>query len=91
MARAQAPCPYLGNSMQPLSEKAELMAAQETLADSLAHRRLAAARQRMERAKASWTGAAQAAMRGDPGASDLASAALLELDAAREALRQLNV
>lgn len=52
-------------------------------------RQLDVARERMDAAKAQFTDAAQAALRGDPGASDLASAALLELTVAREALRRL--
>ncbi len=46
---------------------------------------------RMHQAKAQWTDAALAAQRGDKNAPALADAALLELNAARDALRQLTI
>ncbi len=48
-----------------------------------------AAAERMVRAKAAMTAAAEAAQRGDPDAPALVSAALAELNAAREDLRRL--
>ncbi len=50
---------------------------------------LAAARARMDRAKQRFTEAAQASQRGNPDAPALVSAALAELNAAREDLRRL--
>lgn len=52
--------------------------------------RRAHAEQRMTAAKAGFTRAAEAALRGDPLAGDLAWYALAELEAARAALRALE-
>jgi outer membrane murein-binding lipoprotein Lpp len=46
--------------------------------------------QRMQEAKSAFTDAASAAQRGDKNAGELTDSALLELDAARAALRELD-